>query len=444
LAKFFRQFYLHPRTYWVIAGIALILFSSYWFTPLYQVGLIIGYVTVIILVLDTIYLFRAKKGIAAKRNLPERFSNNDENEVRIFVQNNYPFKVEVFVLDELPVQLQIRDFGYQATIVPRETKEKSFNLVPKSRGEYHFGSLHIFVNSPIRFVKRRYSFQINQMVKVYPSFLQMRKVEFLTMNTLSPKSGLKRVRRIGHTMEFEQIKNYVAGDDVRSINWKSTAKSGDVMINQYQELKSQPIYVLMNVGRVMKMPFDGLSLLDYAINSTLAFCNIALKKGDKAGVVTFSNAIHHRIEAGKNPRHLQAISEMLYNIQTQHLESDFGLIFSWVKRNINQRSLLLLYTNFEHLNSLERQLPHLRALSKNHLLVVVIFENSILGEYSSKPVTTKSEIFQKTIFQKFLYDKKLMAKELNRHGIQTILCQPKDLTIHSINKYLELKSRSFI
>src|SRR5690606_28617027 len=220
--------------------------------------------------------------IIGNRRLPERFSNSDENEVEITIENHYRFPVRLFVLDEIPEQFQKRDFGYITSLAVQETKLTTYPLTPKQRGEYHFGSLHVFVHGPLGLATKRYSFDDNAMVKVYPSFLQMRRYEFLAFNALQRNHGLKKLRRLGQSRDFEQIKPYAIGDDLRNLNWKAAAKSGKLMTNHFQEEKSQPVYSVIDLGRVMRMPFEGLSLLDYAINSSLTFTNIALKNGDKA------------------------------------------------------------------------------------------------------------------------------------------------------------------
>ena len=117
-------------------------------------------------------------------------------------------------------------------------------------------------------------------------FIQMKKYDFMAIDHRLSYAGLKKIRRIGHTMEFEQIKDYVVGDDVRTVNWKATAKNAKLMVNQYQDEKMQPVYSIIDTSRVMKMPFNELKLVDYAINSSLAFSNIALKKGDKVGALS--------------------------------------------------------------------------------------------------------------------------------------------------------------
>jgi uncharacterized protein (DUF58 family) len=309
---------------------------------------------------------------------------------------------------------------------------------------YRFGALNVFASTVLRIVSKRYRFDAAREAAVYPSYIQMRKFEFLAINNRLTEFGLKKIRRIGHTMEFEQIKNYVTGDDIRTINWKATAKKGALMVNQYQDEKSQPIYSLIDVGRVMKMPFQGLKLLDYAINSTLAFSNIALLKNDKTGMLTFSKKVENLVPASSKKSNLSVINEVLYKIDTDYLDSDFGYLYGMIKRKINQRSLLILYTNFEHISALKRQLPYLKGISKSHLLLVVFFENTELDQVIQENVEDLQSIYEKTIAMKFAYEKRLIVKDLEKNGIYSILTKPQNLSVNVINKYLEFKSKGLI
>jgi uncharacterized protein (DUF58 family) len=141
---------------------------------------------------------------------------------------------------------------------------------------------------------------------------------------------------------------------------------------------------------------------------------------------------------------MNLILETLYNLDTDFKESDFARLYIDIKRSITQRSLLLLYTNFETMDALHRQLPYLQAIAKNHLLVVIFFENTELKELVKQPAVSTQEIYQKTIAEKFLYEKKLIVNELNKYGIQTILTEPEQLTVNTINKYLEIKARGLL
>ena len=396
-----------------------------------------------LLVVDYILLFK-QKGISASRILPEKLSNGDENYIEITLLNDYSFTSSIKLIDELPFQYQKRDFEINTKLFKQEHKKISYTLRPLERGAYYFGHLNIYANSPIDFVSRRFQYSKDAMVPNYPSFLQLKKYMLLAFSNKIFEYGLKKIRRIGHTMEFEQIKDYIQGDDLRNINWRATAKSNKLMVNQYQDERSQPVYSVIDKGRVMKMPFEGLSLLDYAINASLVISNVALKKQDKAGIFSFSRKVENKVIAERRPSQMNKILETLYNLDTDFVESDFSRLYIDIKRNLNQRSLLLLYTNFETLDALYRQLPYLKAISKNHLLVVIFFENTELLKLTLKSTKNTFEIFEKTIAEKFIYEKKLIVNELQKHGIQSILTAPEHLTINTINKYLEIKARGLL
>ncbi|CAM1363912.1 Cell division protein FtsB [Tenacibaculum soleae] len=394
--------------------------------------------------IDLVILYRFKNGFSSKRIVSDKLSNSDENEIAITLENKYPFQVFISLIDELPTQFQKRDFDYKTSLQSAEKSTFTYSVRPVERGVYNFGSIHVFVSSILQIFSRRYTFSDNKSVKVYPSYIQMKKYEFLAMHNSLTEFGMKKIRRIGHTMEFEQIKNYIPGDDVRNVNWKATAKRGALMVNQYQDEKSQPIYSIIDLGRVMKMPFEGLSLLDYAINSALAFSNIALLKNDKAGMLTFSKNVEKIIAASNKKTNLSVINEELYNITTNFTDANFALLYATIKRKINQRSLLILYTNFEHISALKRQLPYLKAIAKKHLLVTVFFENTELDSLINKNSKDLQGVYHKTIAEKYAFEKRLIVKELERNSIHAILTKPQQLSVNVINKYLEFKAKGMI
>ncbi|MDO1500121.1 DUF58 domain-containing protein [Winogradskyella maritima] len=442
--KFLKSLYIHKQFYYYIGLASLCFLVSYWVPVFFTVACIVVLILVVLFILDLSLLYGKTDRFKARRLLPDKFSNSDPNPVPISLINRYGFKTHVDVIDELPKQFQKRDFSYQVNIAPQQYHDFQYLVRPVDRGEYVFGHLNVYVSSPLKMVKRKYQYQKDQMVMVYPSIIQMQKYDFLAISNHLTEFGFKKIRRIGHTSEFEQIKEYVKGDDFRTVNWKATAKVGQLMVNQYQDEKSQPIYSIIDTGRVMKMPFNELKLLDYAINSALAFSNVALKKHDKVGLLSFSKQIETFLPAVNKITYLNKILETLYNIDTQFSEADFGLLYAQLKRKVTQRSFLFLYTNFEHISALKRQLPYLQAISKKHMLVVILFKNTELDTLIETNAEDLQTIYHKTIAEKFAFEKRLMVKELQKYGIQCILTAPEDLTINTINKYLEIKARGLL
>lgn len=439
-----RGFFLGGR-FFVAVGVLCALFAAAFAVPALLGAAKIGAIALGGLVLlDTLLLFRVRDGIKAVRSAPERLSNGDDNVIHIHVESSLGFPATLTVIDELPFQFQKRDAETTLRLGSGRSSTVHYTLRPVERGEYGFGAINVFAASPIGLVRRRFRFGTDQMVPVYPSYLQMRRYELLAISNRLTQVGIKKIRRIGNTMEFDQIREYVHGDDYRTINWKATARSIDLMVNQYQDEKAQQVYSVIDKGRTMKMPFEGMTLLDYAINTSLVISNIALLKGDKAGLATFAERMGTLIPAERRRAQMQKILEVLYNQSTNFLESSFDTLYANIRLKLNNRSLLFLYTNFETLSSLQRQLPYLRKIARDHLLVVVFFENTELKELLHQRPGSTEEIYLKTIAEKFAFEKRLIVKELHRYGITSILTTPSGLTVSTINKYLELKARRLI
>ncbi|GAB2597936.1 DUF58 domain-containing protein [Spirosoma areae] len=447
--KFLRSLFIATRLWFSLIALVLLFVVAYAFPILFPLVKVAFAVFMVLTGVDSWLLFRAPNGIFARRDVPDRLSNGDENPLLIYLENRYPFRIDVEVIDEIPFQFQRRDVLFRAQLKPRETQTIRYQLRPTRRGEYSFGAINVFALSSLGLVKRRYQFEQGKLVAVYPSFLQMRQFELLAATNRLNEMGVKRIRRIGHSMEFEQVRPYTAGDDVRTINWKATSRRSDprgttLMINAYQDERSQPVYCLIDKGRVMQSPFDGLTLLDYAINASLVLSNIALLKQDRAGILTFSDHIGQLLPADRRTGQMLKILELLYRQKTRFLETDYESLYASVRTHIRQRSLLLLFTNFETVSAMHRQLPYLRRLANDHLLLVIFFENTELHSLLNQPAADTEQIYLKTIGEKFAFEKKQIVKELGQFGIQTILTAPQNLTANTVNKYLELKARGMI
>ncbi|MCD6063972.1 MAG: hypothetical protein K0R82_1883 [Flavipsychrobacter sp.] len=435
--------FLSGRWYLMMTGVVAGFLLSFFFPVLYPAAVVYAVFSIILSIADYILLFSGNRSIRIHRELQQRFSMGDDNTITLHISNAFPFTVNVSLVEEVPEQFQLRNFQLLFKLAPGQSIERSLTLNPKTRGEYEFGDTMSYVSSPFHLLQRRIRAKNPTTVKVYPSFQQLKKYQLLALSNAS-QTGVKKTRRVGHSMEFEKIKNYVHGDDVRTINWKATARSGSMMVNTFSDTRQQQVYCLVDKGRAMKMPFDGMSLLDYSINSALALSNIILSKYDRAGLITFSNKISEIVPAERRAGQINFILESLYRQQTDFKESDYESLSHFLSKKISQRSCLLLFTNFETLAALERQLPHLKRIANRHLLCVIFFQNTLLEQiHTTQPDNTEG-IYIKTIADRFAYEKRQIVKELRRHGIVAILTTPKDLTVDTINKYLELKSRHLL
>lgn len=435
-----KKIYLKNQFFYALLGIAAFAVLSFFFKPLFGLVSIFLIIFIGLTLLEFLILFTSKNTVYTERIYPERLSNGDDNKLAIKIQNQFKQTIRFRIIEELPIQFQKRNFEINLKLKKTEDHIIQYHLKPTQRGEYTFRNLNIFVTW-IGLIERRIIQQNETMIKTYPSYIQMRQYSLLATTNQLHQMGIKRIRRVGVTTEFETIKTYATGDEYRYINWKATGKSHKLMVNQYQEEKSQPVYNILDLGRSMRMPFNGLTLLDYAINSSLVLSNVTLSKQEKAGIITFNKSIDHHIVADRKNHQMNMILEGLYAVKTDFKETDYGRLYSYTKKKLTQRSLLFIYSNFESLDALERQIQYLRLIKKNHVVVMIMFKNSELNDYIQQKPQNAMEIYKKTIAEKMNFDKELIIQRLHQSGIFTIYTEPTDLTINSINKYLELKAR---
>ena len=402
---------------------------------------IIGILIWLILLWSSI---KRSETITAHRSCSDRFSNGDENEVRITVENSLPTPVHVDIIDELPDIFQRRDVRFPMELKRGEKREIVYRLRPVRRGVYHFGRIRLFVTSPLGLVTTRVTDGQPQEVKVYPSYLMLNQYELLAAHHNLTELGIKRVRRLGHHTEFEHIKEYVRGDDYRTINWKASARRHQIMVNTYQDERSQQVYSIIDKGRIMQSAFRGMTLLDYAINASLVLSYVALRREDKVGLATFSNHFETFLPASQQAGQMQQLLESLYRQATDFGESDYSALSVHLNKHITKRSLLILYTNFDSIVGMERQLEALKFLSSRHVVLAVFFENASLTTFAERKPRHLSDYFDQTLADKFIAEKQHVVNLLQRHGIYALLTAPERLSVDVINRYLEMKARHVI
>lgn len=435
--------YLSRRFYILLTANALIIGLGFAFPLLFTIGKGLLCAFLAILLTDAVLLYY-KKAVKATRECADRLSNGDDNKVVIKVESAYPFMIRTTVIDETPAIFQRRDVEYRLVVPTHAVRRLTYTLRPVRRGEYNFGKIRIFARTMLGLVERRYTEGEDKNVKVYPSYLMLNHYELLAMSNNLTDMGIKRIRRVGNNTEFEQIKEYVKGDEYRSINWKASARRNQLMVNVYQEERLQQVYSVIDKGRVMQQAFNGMTLLDYSINASLVLSYVAIHREDKAGLITFSDALDTLLTPSRRPGQMQHILGALYNQRTNFSETDFSNLCVNVNKQISKRSLLVLYTNFSGMSALQRQLSYLKMLSRHHRLLVVFFEDSELNDFIKSDKRTTEDYYQHVIAEKFAYEKRLIVTKLQQHGILSLLTRPEALSIDVINKYLELKQRQML
>lgn len=437
--------FLTPRFFYLLGAVVVLFAVGYQWPVFYSLGWVVLVLLFVGAIADAVFLFFRFYPVTVERKQRKICSLDAPHTVELLLKNTSEFKLYLKIIDELPVQLEVRDFIQELTLESNSSHVFKYDFIPKTRGEYQFGVVRTYIHSSLGLVERMLITGQEDLIAVYPSIDESKRFEQLVAGKqLVQDAGIKKIRRLGHSYEFEQIKNYIQGDDFRTINWKASSRRAQLMVNQYEDERTQQIYCIIDKGRTMRLPFNNMTLLDYAINTALVISNTSLKKYDRAGLLTFSDKFGSFIKADRKTSQIQLILKTLYKEKERDFEPNFELLYQSVRRLIHGRSMLMLFTNFESHHALERTMPLLRRINRFHLLVVVIFENTEISEFMNAPAESHLDLYQKTIARQVIYDKKQMVKRLEQYGIQCIYTRPELLTTNALNKYMELKARRLI
>ena len=435
--------YLTNRIFYSLVAVACVAVAGFWHWALFYLAVVLLVLVLGALVVDIYLLYAAAGKLSVERRTPRVLSLSDSSQIRVLVRYAGQLPLRAVLTDELPFDLQVRDQAIPFAIGPDFDQEITYPVRPLTRGEYEFGDVNLFLTTRLGLAEHRLRTPATTVVPVYPSIIQMQQFALKATTTVA-SDGRRRLRRLTKSYEFDQIKEYVTGDDYRSINWKATGRTNQLMVNQYEDERSQRIYCCVDRGRTMLMPFNGLSLLDYAINATLALSNVIIKRQDRAGLITFADKIGTVLPADARPDHLRRIMEALYREEEKQQEADYDLLYYASRKLVGGRSLMILFTNFESTYALDRTLPALRRVARAHQLIVVLFENTEIADLLKERVEEVEDVYRQSTARDWLQQRQLMAARLRQNGVNVVLTRPEQLSGAVINKYLELKRRGVV
>ena len=229
----------------VLVSLVLLFALGFAYPLLFAVGQIVLLAFIGAVIYELIIIYSKKEPFAGQRIAEDKLSNGEFNPIIIKLSSTYSYKVFIRIIDEFPVQLQIRNRSFTLGFCePNFTKELDYEVRPTIRGNYYFGDIRVFVSAGLRIIERRVTVEAEEEMKVYPSFIQLRRFSFYAISDRLDEAGIKKIRQLGSNHEFEQIREYVRGDDFRRINWRATARRGILMMNEYQEERAQNVYCL--------------------------------------------------------------------------------------------------------------------------------------------------------------------------------------------------------
>jgi uncharacterized protein (DUF58 family) len=432
------------RFFWLMAA-GLLLLSLGWLDRrlLYA---IIAYDIILILVAALDYLNSEKRSdFKVVRELEDRFAMGADNLVTIKIANHSRRAVTFIVKDEYPAQMELLDpREAQLTIPAGRTRIWRYRLLPTARGNYGFGDTAVRFRTRLGLLWHQLIYPTARDVKVYPDIREAKKNELYAHRNRRPEAGLRRMRLRGQGREFESLREFVTGDEIRHISWAATARRGKLITRQYMIERSQNVVVMLDTGRLMTARIGRLSKLDHAINATLSIAYVAASGGDNVGLVVFSRRVLGYLPPRRGHDQINRVMEALYNVEPQMIEPSYKRAFNFFDANCHRRALVVILTDLVDRDASAELLAHTSKLVPRHLPLIVTIGDTDLREMVRAAPAKASDVYRQSVAEEILHQREEALSRIRRAGGLALDVPAGHLSLELVNKYLEVKERGLL
>jgi len=377
-----------------------------------------------------------------RRRCAERFAIGHSNRVTIEVENHRSAPLTLWVKDEPPPQMQTPKREGQFTVPPRGTAALHYELLAPARGRFEFGNIAVRLRSPWGLVWRQTSVPAAEFVKVYPDFHAARRQVIEAYRLRHPGQRHRPIR--GQGREFESLREFVPGDELRHVAWAASARRGKLVTRQYQVERSQSIMLMLDCGRMMTARLGNMTKLDYAVNAALALAYVAVAGGDHVGILTFTRRVNDFLLPRSGVSQLRAILEHLHDVQPQMLEPSYARAFAHLSRYCRRRSLVVLLTDVIDAEASADLLAHTAALIPHHLPLIVTIGDRDLRTFVKASPRSLDEVYAQSVAEELLTQREHALNRIVELGGLALDVPTGQLSIALVNRYLEVKARGLL
>ena len=380
-----------------------------------------------------------------ERQMDERFAMGAENEVRVRVRNRSRRAVKLLLKDEYPAPMELMNpREVMLTVPPGRSRVWTYRLLPTARGRYSFGDTHLRFRTRFGLLWKQYRYPTTSDVKVYPNIREAKKNELYAHRNRRPDPGIRRMQLRGQGREFESMREFVTGDEIRHISWAATAKRGKVITRQYTIERSQNVVVLLDTGRLMTARIGNLSKLDHAINAALSIAYVAAAGGDNVGLLAFARRVIDYLPPRRGREQINRVLESLYNLEPQLIEPSYARAFNFFNTNCKRRSLVIILTDLVDRDASAELLIHTSKLIPRHLPLIVTIGDTDLREMVRRAPATSGEVYQQGVAEEILRQREEALSRIRHAGGLALDVPARYLSIQLVNKYLEVKERGLL
>lgn len=375
------------------------------------------------------------------RTLPPKLSIGVANPATIRVANPLGAAVTLRGRETPPpVFTGERRFG-PLTVEPHGEAAFELSFTPPKRGLFEFGDVGVRTTGPLGLAGRAVRVPLRQEVKVYPDIVAVRSYALLARKGALAEMGIKRMRLAGEGTEFESLRDYLDGDSFRDIDWKATARRGRPIVRNFEVERSQMLVIAIDAGRLMTPRVGGLAKLDRAVNAALMLAYLGTERDDMVGLLVFGRDVERYLPPRKGHRQFLAILEALYAVEGRVEEPDYDRALRYLATRLPKRALVAVFTDLQGKEASHRLLSTLSAMAPRHLPLVITQRNRDVERVSRQEPAGEPAVFEAAVAESLLSDKAAALRSLQSRGVLVLDVHPEELTVASVNRYLEIKAR---
>ena len=388
---------------------------------------------------------RPPVGLEIFREFGGRFHIGAETEVRVRVENHTPLTFRLKLKDEYPPELVLLSpREAELTVGPQESKALVYTLRPGRRGRFEFGRVAVRARSRLGLAWREARAGEAASVKVYPNVRRAREAELKALGARSLVAAQRRAAWRGEGRDFESLREYVPGDELRHVSWSATARRGRLTTRQYQIERDQTVLIALDAGRLMTARIERESKFDTAIHAALALMSAARRAGDHAGLLVFGRRVKAYVPPGKGREQLDLVLEALHAVEPELIEPSYTRAFEFVAANCKRRALVVLLTDLVDEEGSRELLTSLRILRPRHLpLVTTIADRDLRASVRDAPADVE-ELFTQSVAEEIMLQREAALRLVEAQGGLALDVTTGSLVPSLLETYIRVKERGLL
>jgi len=422
----------------VAGGALLVALGAAWW-PLIYLGAL-WWVAIAAAAAADVGALQAWRRVAGWRSIEDVISLGAANRVTLGLRNRSATSFRCRLRDEPPLDFLVEPGRAACDLPPGGECSDAYHVTPPRRGDFPFGILNLRLTAGFGLIVRQVSFDLRRSVKVYPNLAGIRAHEIAARRERLADIGIHPARLKGTGLEFESLRAYVPGDELRRVDWKATARHAELITREFDVERSQHIILCLDLGRTMASDLGVMTKADHAVNAATLLAYVAAKGGDWVGLYAFAQ--EPVIYVAPRKQQFSRILDSLYALQPQNTESNYYRSFMGAAQRIRKRALVVLFTDLPDPDSSARLLRYVTLLTRRHLVLCAALSDYELYDIAARTPSQPRELYERTVATSLLADRQRALSELRKRGAIAFDATPANLSVEVLNRYLEIKARA--